>query len=253
MMNRLIAVYFLTFFLSYQQPINKMHTDSNQEVGKLINYFENCIFDLNKDFIQNSKSNHQRQMHTTSQNVSNLSVSYANTLQPGSTTLLTVINKQQRIGQTIPDRTFSEDMYDRLTYQTLINTDSCSSHEQLTPPSIKNAKRRYAFHYHTNKKRLTSRRPPTYIKELKAYLAQRESSLNDIVKISDVKKFRNVLVWLSNQTTSPSLIKTDNLNNNTNGHSSSITTDSVITATQDISHSYSGVMMLFLVFITPFI
>ncbi|CAF2921019.1 unnamed protein product [Rotaria sp. Silwood2] len=205
-----------------------MRTDSNHEVGKLINYFENFINDLNKDLTHNSKINHhhhhqqQQQMRTTSQNTSNLSISFTDVFQPISNILPTIMDEED-INQTIRDRTVSEDIYDRLTYQTLLNTNSCSSHEQLTQSSIKSTKRRHHFNNPTNKKRLYRRRPPSYIKELKAYLAHRESSLNDIVKISDVKKFSNVLVWLSNQTTSPSLIetstpisliKTDNTYNN---------------------------------------
>ncbi|CAF4365874.1 unnamed protein product [Rotaria sp. Silwood2] len=240
-----------------------MRTDSNHEVGKLINYFENFINDLNKDLTHNSKTNHhhhhqqQQQMRTTSQNTSNLSISFTDVFQPISNILPTIMDEED-INQTIRDRTVSEDIYDRLTYQTLLNTNSCSSHEQLTQSSIKSTKRRHHFNNPTNKKRLYRRRPPSYIKELKAYLAHRESSLNDIVKISDVKKFSNVLVWLSNQTTSPSLIetstpisliKTDNTDNNnhnnTNNHLSSITTDSVIAITQDISQSYSGVIFVF--------
>ncbi|CAF4729667.1 unnamed protein product [Rotaria sp. Silwood1] len=232
-----------------------MRTDSNHEVGKLINYFENFINDLNKDLTHNSKNNHhQQQMRAISQNTSDLSISFTDVFQPISTILPTIID-EENIHHTRRDRTFSEDIYDRLTYQTLLNTNSYSSHEQLTQSSVKSTKRRHHFNNPTNKKRLYRRRPPSYIKELKAYLAHRESSLNDIVKISDVKKFSNVLVWLSNQTTSPSLIetstpisliKTDNTdnNNNNNNHLSSITTDSVIAITQDISQSYSGVIFL---------
>ncbi|CAF3546374.1 unnamed protein product [Rotaria sordida] len=207
------------------------------------------------DLIHSSKINHhhhhqqqQQQIRTTSQNTSNLSISFTDIFHPMSTLLPTIIDEED-INQTKRNRTFSEDIYDRLTYQTLLNTNSYSSHEQLTQSSIKSTKRRHHFNNPTNKKRLYRRRPPSYIKELKAYLAHRESSINDIVKISDVKKFSNVLVWLSNQTTSPSLIetstpisliKTDKTDNN-NNHLSSITTDSVIAITQEISQSYSGV------------
>jgi len=191
-----------------------MRTDSNHDVGKLINYFENYINDLNKDLTNNSKTNLQQQIRTTSQNTS-----FENSLQPISTILPTIID--------------DEDIYDRLTYQTLIHTNSYSSPEQL---SIKSTKRRRHFnsnHHYTNKKRLHRRRPPTYIKELKAYLAHRESYVDDIAKISDVKKFSNVLVWLSNQTTPPTLPKND--------QSPSITPDSVIAITE----SYSGAIGFF--------
>ncbi|CAF0977130.1 unnamed protein product [Adineta steineri] len=113
--------------------------------------------------------------------------------------LPTIIDENEPVQK---NRTFSDDIYDRLDYQTFRTTKTYSNCEQL---SIKSTKRR---HHHTNKKRLHRRCAPTYIKELKAYLAHRESSISDIVKISDVKKFNNVLVWLSNQTTSPSLIET---------------------------------------------
>jgi len=190
-----------------------MRTDSNHEVGKLINYFENFINDLNKDLTHNSKTSLQQQIRTTSQNISHLTITFESSPQPISTILPTIID--------------DEDIYDRLTYQTLIHTNSYSSPEQL---SIKSAKRRRHFNHHshhTNKKRLHRRRPPTYIKELKAYLAHRESSVDDIAKISDVKKFSNVLVWLSNQTASPSLRKID--------QSPSITPDSIIAITQSYS------------------
>jgi hypothetical protein len=199
-----------------------MRTDSNHEVGKLINYFENFINDLNKDLTLNSK-----QIQTTSQNTSNLSIT-PQTILPN----------------------FSEDIYDRLTYQTLIKTNSYSSHEQLVQATIRSTKRRH----HTNKKRLHRRRAPTYIKELKTYLAHRESSSNEITKISDVKRFSNVLVWLSNQTTSPSfetltptsLIQIDH--KDINNHSLSITTDSVIAITQDLSQTFSGAIFEFFIF-----
>ena len=199
-----------------------MRTEVNREVGKLINYFENCINDLNKDFppcpstaIAKTPSIPVR---TTSQNTSHLTLSFAETPQP--TILPTIIDE--------------EDIYDRLTYQTLIPSNSYSSHEHL---SVKSAKRRrQANSHHTNKKRLHRRRPPTYIKELKAYLAHRESSVHDLTKINDIKKFSNVLVWLSNQTTSPSLIETSTA---TSVHkiedSPSITPDSVIAITQSES------------------
>jgi hypothetical protein len=203
-----------------------MRTDSKHDVGKLINYFENYINDLNKDLTQNSK-----QIRTTSQNTSNLSITFAQTPQ---TILPTIIDDE-----IIHDRTFSEDIYDRLTYQTVVKTNSYSSHEQLIEATIKSTKRRH----HTNKKRLHRRRAPTYIKELKTYLAHRESSSYEITKISDVKKFSNVLVWLSNQTASPSFIETSTPtslikidNTDVNNHSLSITTDSVIAVTP----SYSG-------------
>jgi len=224
-----------------------MRTDSNHDVGKLINYFENYINDLNKDLTNNSKSNLQQQIRTTSQNTSHLSLSFADTFQPISTILPTIIDDED-IHPTVQDRTFSEDIYDRLTYQTLVNTNSYSSRGHL---SVKSTKKRSQFNHPTHKKRLHRRRAPTYIKELKAYLAHRESSFNDIVKISDVKKFSNVLVWLSNQTTSPSLIetpppisliKTDN--KHIKDHSLSITPDSVIAITQEISQSYSGAIFL---------
>ncbi len=191
-----------------------MRTDPNHDVGKLINYFENFINDLNKDLTHNSKTNLQQQIRTTSQNTSDLTLSFVDTPQPISTILPTIIDE--------------EDIYDRLTYQTLIHTNSYSSPEQL---SIKNTKRRRHFnpHHQTNKKRLHPRRPPTYIKELKAYFAHRESSIDETAKISDVKKFSNVLVWLSNQTTSPSLVETSTLTSLKKVyHSPSITTDSVV-------------------------
>src|ERR1044072_2217394 len=102
-----------------------MRTDSNHDVGKLINYFENYINDLNKDFIHNSKTNLQ---HTTSPTTPHLTLSFADTPQPISTILPTIIDE--------------EDIYDRLTYQTLIHTNSYSSHEQL---SVKSTKRRRHF------------------------------------------------------------------------------------------------------------
>ena len=221
-----------------------MRTDSNHEVGKLINYFENFINDLNKDLTHNSKSTFQPQMRTTSQNTSNLSITLIDTLQPIST-ILPTINDDEDLTKTIPDRTFSEDIYDRLTYQTIINSNSSSSHEQFTQSFVKSAKRRRHVNHHTHKKRLHRPRPPTYIKELKAYLAHRESSSNDVAKISDVKKFSNVLVWLSNQTATPSFIETSASTPTPVSlmkidHSLSITTDSVIAVTQDISQSYSG-------------
>ena len=191
-----------------------MRTDSNHEVGKLINYFENCINDLNKEFPSNSKTDFP-QIRTTSQNTSNFTLSFADTPQP--TILPTIID--------------DEDIYDRLTYQTIIPTNSYSSHEH---PSVKSVKRRRHGNIHqTTKKRLHRRRPPTYIKELKAYLAHRESGVADVAKINDIKKFSNVLVWLSNQTTSPSLIETSVQKTE---DSPSITPDSVIATTQ----SYSG-------------
>ncbi|CAF3339033.1 unnamed protein product [Rotaria socialis] len=211
---------------------------------------KNLFEHLNKssfvDLTHNSKSNNQQQIRATSQNTSILSGSSIDVFPPISAALPTILDEED-INQTIRDRTFSEDIYDRLTYQTLLNTNSYSSREQLTQSSIKSSKRRRHFNNPTNKKRLYRRRPPTYIKELKAYLAHRESSVNDVVKISDVKKFSNVLVWLSGQTTpsslietstTTSLIKADNIDNN---HLSSITPDSVIATTQDISQSYSGV------------
>jgi hypothetical protein len=199
-----------------------MRTDTNHDVGKLINYFENYINDLNKDLTNNSKTNLQQQIRTTSQNTSHLTLTFENSLQPISNILPTIID--------------DEDIYDRLTYQTLIHTNSYSSPEEL---SIKSTKRRRHFnpnHHYTNKKRLHRRRPPTYIKELKAYLAHRESYVDDTAKISDVKKFSNVLVWLSNQTTSPTLTKND--------QSPSITPDSVIAITE----SYSGAIGFFFLF-----
>jgi hypothetical protein len=202
-----------------------MRTDPNHDVGKLINYFENYINDLNKDFTPNSKTNlPQQQNRTTSQNSSHLTVTFADTPQPISTVLPTIID--------------DEDIYDRLTYQTLIHTNSYSSHEHL---SVKSIKRRRHFNSHqTIKKRLHPRRPPTYIRELKAYLAHRESSVNDISKISDVKKYSNVLVWLSNQTTSPSLIETLTPTSLRKiDDSPSITPDSIIA----ITHSYSGAIV----------
>ena len=233
-----------------------MRSDSNQDVGKLINYFETFINDLNKDFSHNSKIksssdlNQQQQLRTTSQNTSNLTVSYVDAIP---SLLPTIIDED--INQTLRYRTFSEDIYDRLTYQTLVNTDSYSipnysSHEQLTQSSIISTKRqRRRLNHNTNKKRLHRRRPPTYIKELKAYLAHRESSVTEIVKIRDVKKFSNVLVWLSNQTTSTSLIETSTpislIKTDTINHSPpSVTTDSVIAITQEISQSYSGAIFL---------
>lgn len=182
-----------------------MRTDTNHDVGKLINYFENYINDLNKDLTVNSKTNYPQQIRTTSQNTSQLSITFESSPQPISTILPTIQDDQ-------------EEIYDQITYQTLIQTNSYSSPEQL---SVKSSKRRRTHQHYTNKKRLNRRRPapPTYIKELKAYLAHRESSVDDIAKISDVKKFSNVLVWLSNQTKSPS-----------------ITPDSVIANTE----SYSG-------------
>ncbi|CAF0846167.1 unnamed protein product [Adineta ricciae] len=176
-----------------------MRTETNHEVGKLINYFENYINDLNKDFTLLSKS--IQQIRTTSQNTSHLTVSNNDTPRPISTTLPPIIDEEES-HPIEPDQTFSEDIYDRLTYQTLVHTNSYSSREHL---SVKSTKRRC---HQTTKKRLHRRRAPTYIKELKAYLAHRESSINDMVKISDVKRFSNVLVWLSNQATSPSLIET---------------------------------------------
>ena len=215
-----------------------MRTETNHEVGKLINYFENYINDLNKDFTLLSKSN--QQIRTTSQNTSHLTVSNNDTPRPISTALPPIIDEEES-HPIEPDRTFSEDIYDRLTYQTLVHTNSYSSREHL---SVKSTKRRC---HQTTKKRLHRRRAPTYIKELKAYLAHRESSINDMVKISDVKRFSNVLVWLSNQATSPSLIETSapislikNDSKKLANHSSSVTTDSVIAAIQDISQSYSG-------------
>jgi hypothetical protein len=181
-------------------------------VGKLINYFENCINDLNKDFALNSKTNISP-IRTTSQNT---------TFAP--TNLPTIID--------------DEDIYDQLTYQTIIPTNSYSSHEQLSIKSVK--RRRHVNTHHTTKKRLLRRRPPTYIKELKAYLAHRESSINDLTKINDIKKFSNVLVWLSNQTTSPSLIETSTPTSLQKIEDSpSITPDSVIATTQ----SYSGMIV----------
>jgi hypothetical protein len=198
-----------------------MRTDTNHEVGKLINYFENYINDLNKDFALNSKTNFP-QIHTTSHNTSNLSPSFADTPQP--TILPTIID--------------DEDIYDRLTYQTIIPTNSYSSPEQLSIKSVK--RRRHMNSHHTTKKRLHRRRPPTYIKELKAYLAHRESSVNDLAKINDIKKFSNVLVWLSNQTTSSSLIETSTPTSLQKIEDSpSITPDSVIATTQ----SYSGTII----------
>lgn len=192
-----------------------MRTDSSHEVGKLINYFENYINDLNKDLTTNS----QQPVRTTSQNTSHLTLTFETSPQPISTILPTIID--------------DENIYDQLTYQTLIHTNSYSSPEQL---SIKSSKRRRSHFnsHHTSKKRLYRRRPPppTYIKELKAYLAHRETSTDDIAKISDVKKFSNVLVWLSNQTKSPS-----------------ITPDSVI----EITESFSGkkIFLLFYKKINP--
>lgn len=177
-----------------------MRTDTNREVGKLINYFENCINDLNKEFPPSTKTS-SCPVRTTSQNTSHLTLSFAETPQP--ITLPTIID--------------DEDIYDRLAYQTTIPSNSQSSHEQI---SMKSGKRRRQINSHqTTKKRLHRRRPPTYIKELKAYLAHRDSSVHDLTKINDIKKFSNVLVWLSNQTTSPA----------------SITPDSVIATTQSFS------------------
>jgi hypothetical protein len=235
-----------------------MRSDSNHEVGKLINYFENYVNDLSKEFSNNSKikstsdlNHHQQQIQTTSQNTSNITISYTDAVQP---LLPTIVDED--INETIRYRTFSEDIYDRLTYQTLINTDSYSmphysSHEQLTQSSIISTKRqRRRLNHQTNKKRLHRCRPPTYIKELKAYFAHRESSVTEINKIRDVKKYSNVLVWLSNQTTSPSLIETSTPisliktdNTDPNNHSPSITTDSVIAITQEVSQSYSGAIL----------
>ena len=230
----------------YEQAIVEMRGDSPHEVGKLINYFESYINDLNKDFPLNSKGKSsssdlthvQQPFRTTSQNTSHLSVS-VNEVFPS-------------ILPTIPDedfnQTMSEDIYDRLTYQTLVGTESpsipnLSSQELLPPASIRSTKRR---HCHTGRKRLHRRHAPTYIKELKAYLAHRQSAVTEIVKISDVKKFSNVLVWLSNQTTSPSLIETSLVQTESsspkefNQHSLSITTDSVLGITQDNSQLDSG-------------
>lgn len=227
-----------------------MLTETNHDVGKLINYFENFIHDSSKDLMSNSKSTNQQQIRAISQNTLNLSESSTDAYPPISTRLTTGLD-DENLNPTTRDGTFCDDIYDRLTYEALLNTNSYSSHEQLTQSSIKSSKRRRHSNNTTRKKRLYRRRPPTYIKELKAYLAHRDSSVNDIVKISDVKRFSNVLIWLSNQTTSPSLIETsrtpssmkvDNIDNN-NNHLSFITTDSLIACTQDISQSYSGAIV----------
>ena len=193
-----------------------MRTDTNHEVGKLINYFETCINDLNKEIPPSSKVS-CCPVRTTSQNTSHLTLSFADTPQP--ITLPTIVD--------------DEDIYDRLAYQTTVPSNSHSSHEHL---SMKSGKRRRQINSHqTTKKRLHRRRPPTYIKELKAYLAHRDSSVHDLTKINDIKKFSNVLVWLSNQTTSPSLIETSTSMTKIED-SPSITPDSVLATTQ----SYSG-------------
>lgn len=237
------------------RSIVKMRGDSPHEVGKLINYFENYINDLNKDFPANSKgksssdiTHAQQPSRTTSQNTSHLTVS-CNEVFPS---LLPTIPDED-FNQTVRYRTLSEDIYDRLTYQTLIRTESpsipnLSSQEPPPVSSIRSTKRR---HYHTNRKRLHRRRAPTYIKELKAYLAHRQSAVTEIVKISDVKKFSNVLVWLSNQTVSPSLIETSLIQTETsspkefNQHSLSITTDSVLGITHENSQLDSGADLSF--------
>ncbi|CAF1437052.1 unnamed protein product, partial [Didymodactylos carnosus] len=128
---------------------------------------------------------------------------------------------------TIRYRTYS----DIFTYQTLINTSSrisrhhsdpltssgettpnqrlhhsnpCSRcqinlhNERAISMSVGRCENRF-YHYRGINKRL--RRPPSYIKELKAYLAHREASVTDIVSIKDMKKISNVLVWLAKQPT----------------------------------------------------
>lgn len=258
-MSQLTDFFFSPFYLIALSKV-EMRTDTNREVGKLINYFENFINDVNKDLINNTKPIYQSPIRPISQNTSRLSISLTDICRPVSSVLPIIIDDDDddddnddddEITPTMRDRTFSEDIYDRLTYQTILNTNSCSSPEQAPHSSIKSTKRRCYFNNYTNRKRLYRRRPPTYIKELKAYLAHRESSVNDSVKISDVKKFSNVLVWLSHQTTTPpSLmetsvptcsIRTDH-NTDQKNHLSSAATDSVIAITQENSHSYSGVI-----------
>lgn len=214
-----------------------------REVGKLISYFENFINDLNKDLPSQSKWKSISETHlahpairTTSENTSNLSIT-CNEAQP--TTLPTIQD---------------EDLYDRLTYQTLARTNSSSigryvHQDQLTQSSKHSTKRRQS-QPSLQRKRLHRRRAPTYIKELKAYLAHRQSSVTDLVKISDVKKFSHVLVWLANQTnTSPSLIETPSIqaeivstesNTQQDPQSNSITNDSFLRLTQQSSQWDSG-------------
>lgn len=199
-----------------------MRGDSVHEVGKLINYFENFINDLNKDGPSQSKWKSNSETHlahpairTTSENTSNLSITF-NEAFPS-------------ILPTIPD----EEIYDHLTYETLIQTDSSAMPvevppvvvvEPLTHSSKNSSKRRQQTTLH--RKRLHRRRAPTYIKELKAYLAHRQSSVADLVKISDVKKFSHVLVWLANQRSSP---------DGNPPASNSITTESLLPMTQQSS------------------
>jgi len=209
-------VLFFTNRLIETESKRTMRTQSDHEVGKLISYFENYVNDLNKDLSLNSKTNHLQQIRTTSQNTSHLTYSFAETIQ---------------VNPTIID---NENIYDCPTYQTLIQTNSFSSPEQSIVRSIKQQqqqqRRRQISAHQTAKKRLQRRRPPqpTYIKELKAYLAHRQSSVVECSKISDVKKFSNVLVWLSNQTaTSPV-----NLSDKDNETTHSITPDSAIVRTQ---------------------
>lgn len=189
-----------------------MRGDSIHEVGKLINYFENVVNDLNKDVPSQSKWKSICETHlahpairTTSENTSNLSLTFNETLP----TVLPTIR--------------DEEIYDRLNYQTFVRTDSSSMppNEQLTQSSKHSSnKRRHPPTLH--RKRLHRRRAPTYIKELKAYLAHRQSSVADLVKISDVKKFSHVLVWLANQRSSP------------DGNQSN-TTESILPLTQENS------------------
>lgn len=174
-----------------------MRGDSIHEVGKLINYFENFVNDLNKDVPTQSKwkssisETHLAHpaVRTTSENTSNLSI----TFNDPTPSVLPPIR--------------DEEIYDHLNYQTLVQTESTSIPndvqpvEQTTQSSKHSCKRRHQATLH--RKRLHRRRAPTYIKELKAYLAHRQSSVADLVKISDVKKFSHVLVWLANQRSSP--------------------------------------------------
>ncbi|CAF1199888.1 unnamed protein product [Didymodactylos carnosus] len=91
------------------------------------------------------------------------------------------------------DRTFNQ----RLEH---INTWSrCLNNERTTCLRVDNSSENRFYNHRKMNKQLRS--PPSYIKELKAYLAHREASVTDVIHIRDMKKISNVLVWLAKQPT----------------------------------------------------
>jgi hypothetical protein len=210
----------------WQNGTITMRNDSHREVSTLINYFETCINDLNKDCSLISNNDLIRpDIPSASEDTSNISIVCTDIVPTNVST-----NVDDDFNQTIRYRTFSDDIYDRLTCQTLMRTVS-SKLSSVKYRTRQTTRKRAHRHHH----------PPTYINELKAYLAHRQSSTANTVHISDAKRFSHVLVWLSNQTTTLLPIETSmSIDEHRQCSSTSITTDSFLPITQTSSPIDSG-------------